>query len=129
MRLGARLILIPLAVVVLLASTPLLAHHGAAAAFDVTKTITVQGTMTEFLFVNPHVQLYFERKNDKGDIEKWQGALTAPSKLSRAGWNKRTLQPGDQVKVTGNPARNGSNSIWIRTLVGPKGESLQLFED
>jgi hypothetical protein len=111
------------------ASAPIVAHHGAAAAFDVTKTITVQGTMTEFLFVNPHVQLYFERKNDKGEVEKWQGALTAPSKLSRAGWNKRTLQPGDQVTVSGNPARNGSNSIWIRKLIGPKGDSLPLFEE
>ncbi len=124
-----RWILATAATMALVGSAPVIAHHGAAATFDVNKTITVKGTMTEFLFVNPHAQLYFDVKNNKGDIEKWQGALTAPTKLSRAGWTKRTLQPGDLVTMTGNPAKSGAHSIWIRTLVGPKGEALQLFED
>jgi len=112
----------------LLVSAPLLAHHGAA-AFDVTKMVTVKGTVTDFQYVNPHVQIYFDVKNDKGESEAWQGELTAPNKLSRAGWTKRTLKPGDSITVTGNPAQSGAHTLWIRKLIGPDGESLQLFED
>jgi hypothetical protein len=122
------LIAVPLLITVLLFAIPLLAHHGAA-AFDVTKTVTVKGTVTDFQYVNPHVQVYFDAKNDKGEPESWQGELTAPNKLSRAGWTKRTLKPGDMITVTGNPAANGAHTLWIRKLIGPDGESLQLFED
>jgi Family of unknown function (DUF6152) len=121
-------IAVPLIVTALLLAIPLLAHHGAA-AFDVTKMVTVKGTVTDFQYVNPHVQVYFDAKNDKGEAESWQGELTAPNKLSRAGWNKRTLKPGDMITVTGNPAANGAHTLWIRKLIGPDGESLQLFED
>lgn len=75
----------------LMVSAPLFAHHGAA-AFDVTKMVTVKGTVTDFQHVNPHVQVYFESKNDKGETEVWPGELTAPNKLSRAGWTKHTLE-------------------------------------
>ena len=117
-----------LVIVALLLAIPLLAHHGAA-AFDVTKMVTVKGTVTDFQYVNPHVQVYFDVKSDKGETESWQGELTAPNKLSRAGWSKRTLKPGDTITVTGNPAQNGAHTLWIRKLIGPDGESLQLFED
>jgi hypothetical protein len=122
------LIAVPLVISALLFAIPLLAHHGAA-AFDVTKMVTVKGTVTDFQYVNPHVQVYFDAKNDKGEPESWQGELTAPNKLSRAGWTKRTLKPGDMITVTGNPAANGAHTLWIRKLIGPDGESLQLFED
>ena len=121
-------IAIPVIVTALILSMPLLAHHGAA-AFDVTKMVTVKGTVTDFQYVNPHVQVYFDAKSDKGEPEAWQGELTAPNKLSRAGWTKRTLKPGDMITVTGNPAANGAHTLWIRKLIGPDGESLQLFED
>jgi hypothetical protein len=122
------LIAIPVIITALLLAIPLLAHHGAA-AFDVTKMVTVKGTVTDFQYVNPHVQVYLDVKNDKGEPESWQGELTAPNKLSRAGWSKRTLKPGDMITVTGNPAQNGAHTLWIRKLIGPDGESLQLFED
>ena len=109
-------------------SIPLSAHHGTA-AFDVTKMVTLKATITDFQYVNPHVQIYWDTKNDKGEIEKWQGELTAPNKLSRAGWNKNTLKPGDQVTVSGNVESNGSHVMWIRKIVTAAGESLQLFED
>ncbi len=119
---------VPVMIAALLLAIPLLAHHGAA-AFDVTKMVTVKGTVTDFQYVNPHVQVYFDAKNDKGEPDSWQGELTAPNKLSRAGWTKRTLKPGDMITVTGNPAANGAHTLWIRKLIGPDGESLQLFED
>ena len=109
-------------------SVPIFAHHGTA-AFDVTKMVTVKGTVTDFQFVNPHVQIYWDVKNEKGETEKWQGELTAPNKLIRAGWNKHTLKPGDEITATGNVTQGGQHVMWIRKLLGPTGEALQLFED
>lgn len=109
-------------------AVPIFAHHGTA-AFDVTKMVTVKGTVTDFQFVNPHVQIYWDVKNEKGEVEKWQGELTAPNKLIRAGWSKHTLKPGDEITATGNAAQGGQHVMWIRKLVGPTGEALQLFED
>ena len=117
-------ILVTLAMV----SAPLLAHHGTA-AFDVSKVVTVKGSITEFQYVNPHAQVFFEVKNDKGVGEPWQGELTAPNKLNRAGWSKNTLKPGDSVEVTGYASKSAPHTLWIRKLVGPTGEALQLTED
>lgn len=84
----------------LMVSGPMLAHHGTA-AYDTTKSVTVQGTVTEFQFVNPHVEIYFDVKGDKGNVEKWQAEATSPNHLARAGWTKNTLKPGDQITATG----------------------------
>jgi len=115
-------------VALLLASTPMFAHHGTA-AFDINNMVTLKATVTDFQYINPHAQVYFQAKNDKGEVEQWQGELTAPTKLGRAGWNKHTLNPGDSVTISGNPAKNGAHTIWIRKLIGPDGMPLQLFED
>jgi hypothetical protein len=113
---------------VLIASSSTLAHHGTA-AYDTKNIVTVKGTMTEFRFINPHVQLFFDVKNDKGEVEKWQAELTAPNKLSRAGWDKHTLNPGDAVTASGYISKNDPHTMWINKLIGPDGQPLQLFEE
>jgi hypothetical protein len=111
-----------------IASRPLSAHHGGA-AYDQTRTVTLAGTVTELQFANPHVLVYFDVKGGEGEAGKWSGWLTAPNKLSRAGWTKRTLQPGDQITVSGNPQKNGGHVVQIRKLTGPDGKDLPLFEE
>jgi len=113
---------------VLIASGPAFAHHGTA-AYDTKNVVTVKGTMTEFLFVNPHVQLHFDVKNDKGEVEKWQAELTAPNKLSRAGWDKHTLKPGDSITASGYIAKDDPHTMWINKLIGPDGQPLRLLEE
>ena len=105
---------------------PTLAHHGFAAYSN--ERITVQATMTELRFVNPHVQLYFDITNTDGEIEHWQAELTAPNKLARGGWTKNTLRPQDQIQISGQIARNGGHSIRIREIITGNGESLPLWE-
>jgi len=122
------LLIFAAAVAIFAIAAPVFAHHGTA-AFDTSKAVTVKGSVTEFVFLNPHVQIYFDVKNEKGEIEKWQGELTAPNKLARAGWTKKTLQPGDTIEVTGFRVASGGNTLWIRKLVDSHGESLPLFED
>ena len=107
---------------------PALAHHGTA-SYDTSKVVTVKATMTEFRFINPHVQLYFDVKNDKGETEKWQAELTAPNKLSRAGWDKHTLKPGDSITASGYVSKNDPHTMWINKLIGPDGQQLHLFEE
>jgi hypothetical protein len=124
-----RLLAILTAVVAaLVLSGSMFAHHGTA-AYDTGNPVTVKGTVTDFRFINPHCQVYFDIKNDKGEVEHWQGELTAPNKLARAGWTKHSLNPGDQINVTGLVGKYGGHSIWIRKLIGPDGQAMQLSED
>jgi polyisoprenoid-binding protein YceI len=96
-------------------SGPALAHHGSA-AYDMSKTITVTGTVTDFQFVNPHVLISMDVKDPSGKVEKWEGELTSPNHLARAGWTKSTLKPGDEVTWMGGPAKSGSPTMWIRKI-------------
>ncbi len=73
--------------------------------------------------------LFSNQERQGRETEQWQGELTALVKLGRAGWTKRTLQPGDSVVVSSSPAKNGAHTIWIKKLIGPDGKPLQLFED
>jgi len=107
---------------------PLWAHHGTA-AFDTSKEVTMKATITELIFSNPHVQIHWEAKADSGEKEPWQGELTSPNKLARAGWTKSSLKPGDEVTISGFQVKNGNHTLWIRKLVGPDGQPMQLFED
>jgi hypothetical protein len=109
-----------IAIAFILVGLPAFAHHGTA-AFDVSRSVTVKGVVTDFQYINPHVQVYFDVKGDNGEMEKWQAEFTAPNKLSRAGWTKRTLKPGDAIEITGNPAKNGAHTLWVRKFVGPEG--------
>jgi Family of unknown function (DUF6152) len=113
---------------ILALSSSALAHHGTA-AFDTSQMVTVEGTVTDFVYLNPHVQVYFEIKNRQSETEKWQGELTAPNKLNRAGWNKYTLKASDEITVSGNPSKDHPHTLWIRKLIGPDGTSLPLFEE
>ena len=114
-------------VAVLIVTTPTLAHHGGA-AFDQTQRITFSGTVTELRFANPHVLIYFDVTNEEGVTEQWSGWLTAPNKLARGGWTKRTLNPGDQITIAGTPHKGGSHIMQIRMLAGPDGNELPLRE-
>ena len=106
--------------------TPSLAHHGAAAYTD--EIITLQATITDFRYVNPHVLLYFDIENAAGQIEHWQAEMTAPNKLSRAGWSKSTLQIGDKLSIWGRAGRNSGKSVWVTALARDSGEQLPTRE-
>ena len=108
----------------LLALAPVaFAHHGNA-NYDTTKTVTVKGVVTGFEFVNPHVQITWEAKDDSGTTQKWQGELTSPNHLIRAGWSKSVIKPGDPITISGYTTKSGSHEIWIQKVVVGTGEEL-----
>jgi hypothetical protein len=110
-----------------LMTRPVLAHHGGA-AFDQGKTVSFDATVTELEFANPHVLVYWTVKEGPAAGQMWSGWLTAPNKLQRAGWTKKTLSAGDHIVVSGNPHKDGNHVLQIRKLVGPDGKDLPLFE-
>jgi len=94
--------------VALLSATALVAHHGSNVSYQTDKTITVSGTVTEWEFVNPHPQIYFDVKDDKGDVAHWAAELLpTPSMMKnmKVGWTRTTMKPGDQIKLICNPSR------------------------
>ena len=107
----------------LVVAGPVLAHHGAA-AFDMTKTLTLQATVTEFRFVNPHVQIFFDAKCDNGRVQKWTAEACSPGTLSKHQWYAALLKPGDHVTIVANRAKNGSNSMHLRKVILANGRAL-----
>jgi hypothetical protein len=97
-------------------SSSIFAHHGTA-NYDMTKVITVKGTVTDFQFINPHTLILFDVKNDKGVVEHWQAEATSPNHLVRAGWTKNTLKPGDAITISGFRAKNGSTVMRFQKMV------------
>lgn len=95
---------------------PLSAHHGAA-EYDNTKTISLQGTVTTLQYLNPHALILFIVKDDKGQSAEWTAELQSPNLLSRRGWSRSTLKPGDQVVITGHPVKNGAKAMTGQKVV------------
>ena len=101
------------------------AHHGTA-NYDTSKTVTVKGAVTDFQFINPHVLISMDGKDETGKTEKWQGELTSPNRLNRAGWKHDTLKPGDVITLIGAPAKSGAHSLWITKILGTDGQPMNL---
>jgi hypothetical protein len=108
---------------IFLTSIPLLAHHGAS-EYDMTKIVTLNATVKELQYVNPHTLLTFTVKDDSGKVAEWQGELPSPNLLSRRGWSRSILKPGDQITIIGAPAKNGEKGMQVKKLVFPDGHEL-----
>jgi len=79
---------------------------------------------TGFDFVNPHVQIFWEAKDETGTTQKWQGELTSPNRLTRSGWTKSSIKAGDALTISGYPTQSGAHEIWIQKVVMGNGEEL-----
>lgn len=104
--------------IVVAAGSLALAHHGLA-AFDQTTKVTVTGTVTAFRFVNPHVVVEFDVKDEAGHVQGWHAELTTPARLK--GWTATSLEPGDIVTVTGYRAKSGAPSLWVTAFTASNG--------
>jgi hypothetical protein len=108
----------------LFASSVIVAHHGEV-NYDTDKEVSVKGTVTSFQFINPHVLISMDVKNDKGEIEQWTNEARSPSMLVRVGnWDKNTLKPGDVITAIGFRAKNGSNTLRLKKIVTADGKEL-----
>jgi hypothetical protein len=108
---------------ILALATAAFAHHGTA-NYDTSTKVTVKGVVTGFDFVNPHVQIFWEAKDDSGTAQKWQGELTSPNHLMRVGWTKSSIKSGDEITINGYGTKSGSHEIWIQKVTLANGEDL-----
>src|SRR6266404_7935847 len=99
-----------IAIVLLAAAVPALAHH-AGSLYDRDHNISVTGTVTKYEFMNPHTRITFEAKDDQGNIVKWVAESAPPQRLYRSGWRTDSLKPGDVITVTGFPMKDGSKYL------------------
>jgi len=118
--------LVMLTVVLLLVSVPISAHHGVA-AYEIEVTTTLEGTVTGFQWENPHALINFDVKDDRGIGQQWTAETAGLVLLVRAGWNKNSLKPGDQCKIVGHRAKNGTNTMILKHLVLSNGKELNNF--
>ena len=99
-------------------SVPSYSHHGTSIVYDLTQTITMSGTVTDFRFVNPHTIIYLDVHGEDGKVVSWLGGLSAQTSLSqREGWTIETLKPGDEIMVIGAPARGGAPSVYVQQVI------------
>jgi hypothetical protein len=110
---------------VVLIGVPAVAHHSAAPFYDATKRVSAQGSVTRFLFKNPHSFLYFEATDDKGQKAEWQIELGPAASLTRTGWTPDTLKPGTLIKAEGQPSRaDGSHGMCCAKITRPDGSPI-----
>jgi len=111
------------ALALLLAATQAQAHHSFA-MFDQTKKVVLKGTVAEFQWTNPHSFIELDVPDAGGKVEHWGIELNSPNNLTRQGWHRTTLKPGDKVTVTINPLRNGMKGGLFNSVVLPDGHTL-----
>jgi hypothetical protein len=111
----ARLAALSIAAAMLAVATTT-AHHSILAKFDDTKPATVRGIVTLVDWTNPHVHVFVNVRDAKGQIANWAVELESPIDLKGSGWSPETLRPGDGITVQGISARNGSRQVWARTV-------------
>ena len=120
---GKFLMVLALWIGVLSLSLPLLAHHGGA-AYDMEKSITLKGTVTEWVWSNPHCVLMFDVTDDHGQLVQWSSETENPSSMIHQGWTKQSLKPGDQITITVYQVKNGKPIGRIVEVVLPNGQRL-----
>ncbi len=111
---------ISIGALVMLTATPALAHHSFA-MFDQSKRVTLEGTVKDFRWTNPHVFIQLLVKNDAGGEDEWSIEMTSPEHLVRVGWKPGTLKAGDKVTLVIHPMREGQKGGQYLSGTGPGG--------
>jgi hypothetical protein len=119
-----RFLALLLACAALAVSPPLAAHHGAA-SFDTEKELTLDGTVTEWIWANPHCFLKFDAKDETGGMRNWVVETSNPTDMTRRGWARTSFKPGDTVKVLIQPVKNGAPIGRLRSATRADGTVLK----
>ena len=116
-------------VLILAGAAAVSAHHGTLVSYDREKQWTAKATVTEFRYMNPHAQIYFDVTDSKGTVAHWSGELLPnPAQLIATGWTRKrsteALKAGTTITITVAPARAGGNVVLVMRILNEKGEEL-----
>jgi len=118
--------LLVLATAALVASaTPLIAHH--SWPVDFSREVTVKGTVTDYMWGNPHVMIGLEVRNENGTIEKWSVGGPSTSRMEGNGWHKDSLKLGDVITGSGYRFSDGQRILRLQKIVMPDGRVMLLY--
>lgn len=113
-------LLLAITVLSLLGAASAQAHHSFAATYFVDKVVTVKGSLTSFLYRNPHSFIKLDAPDDKGVMQSWSVEWGGGGQLSNDHVTRDTLKAGDQVVITGNPGRDPEeHRIRLQSIVRP----------
>ncbi len=104
---------------------PLLAHHGAA-AYETSKPVLLKGAVVmKYSWINPHALIFFDFKDDKGNVQHWTTETGSPAAVSLLGWNRASLKPGDVITIYVFQSKNGLPVGRVNKLVLTDGTVLR----
>jgi hypothetical protein len=110
------------------AGASLAAHHSFQAEFDIAKPMTVKGTVTKVEWVNPHVYLHVDVKDDKGAVTNWAFETLGPGRMRAEGMSKQTFGVGKVVTLKGYAARDGSKNLgFLRQVTFDDGHTIEVW--
>jgi hypothetical protein len=104
---------------------PASAHHSFA-MFDAEKTITLNGTVKEIEWTNPHMWLYVMAPDQSGKVQEFPLEMQGPGQSMKNGWKQDSVKPGDKVTVEMHPLKTGARGGQLLTVVLPSGQKLNV---
>ena len=104
-------------------STPIFAHHGSA-AYDMATVTTLKGTVTDFVWSNPHIEIKFDVTDEKNNTLHWALECIPPPMAIDRGWTRKSMKPGDLVTISFNPSKNGATVGYFRKAVFADGREM-----
>ena len=111
---------------VLVTSLPAIAHHASGPFYDPEQRVEAVGTVTSFVFRNPHSFLYVDAANDAGETIQWEIEMGAAVGMTNRGWTPETIKAGDEIKVVGQPSRApGTFGMCCAELTKPDGSPIR----
>ena len=107
---------------VMLAGASLAAHHSPV-MFDMAKTQTLEGTVVEFAWTNPHSSIQLDVQTPTG-VQRWGVEMGSPNSMVKAGWKSTIIKPGDKVTVAVHPLKSGEPGGIFMSITLPDGRKL-----
>ena len=113
--------------VLFITTVPVFAHH-ADVAYQRTSIELKSATIVKVSWINPHGVVLCDVKDDAGNVARWTLEMGSPSAMTRVGWTRNSISPGDVVKIDVNPAKNGTNFGRLLRVTMADGKTLDYRE-
>lgn len=102
------------------------AHHAFTPVYDGSRTVTIEGVVSEFRLVNPHASIELDVADPDGSVVRWSVEMAGRLNLEVGGWTEDSVRPGERVTITGNPSHTGSPRLFLTRLLRADGAELEM---